>query len=591
MRMLEKLMAEKRFVKAVIYARFSSDNQREESIDAQIRAIKDFADKNDIVVVKEYIDRAKSATTDQRPAFQQMIKDSKDGNFDIVLVHKLDRFARNRLDSIGYRMELKKNGVTLISILEQFDSDSPESIITESVLEAMAEYYSLNLAREIRKGQKENAYRAMWTGGTPPLGYDVDPATKKLVLNDKESKIVELIFKRYIEGEGYLAIANELNNKGYRTKKGNEFTKNSLFSVLSNEKYIGNYIFDRSASKDLDGKRNGHKYKNDEDIVRIEGAVPPIISKDDFYYVQKKREKNKSLFIGGRKIETYLLSGKIFCGECGSIYCGDRRVDKRGSRTIVKYVCNNLKRSGKKACSSRAIQRDLLETYVLDKLSENIFDDSLIPDITEYHNNFKLAQNKEYLNEHSKLENDLKKIEKDIDTLVTLITRTPSESIMDRITKLEDEKAHIRINLSEHEYFNNISLVSEYEIARSIDTARKMLKNKLLSNLQKIVELFVDKVIIYEDRVEVKFTFTKTKNPHLTFDLEKNKNNLENENPPDENLEDGYINGMKLGEKNRDVTNFTSRGGGERGIRTLGTFYCSHDFQSDFFPQLCLILD
>jgi uncharacterized protein (UPF0335 family) len=130
-------------------------------------------------------------------------------------------------------------------------------------------------------------------------------------------------------------------------------------------------------------------------------------------------------------------------------------------RTIVKYVCNNLKRSGKKACSSRAIHRDLIETYVLDKLSENVFDDTLSPQITEYYNKFKLAQNQEYLDERSRLENELKKIEKDIGTLITIVTRTPSESIMDRITKLEDEKAHLRVKLSEHEYFNNISLVSE----------------------------------------------------------------------------------------------------------------------------------
>lgn len=177
MRLLEQLKAKQSVVKAVIYARYSSDMQREESIEAQTRAVRDFAQHNDILIVNEYIDRAKSATTTDRPQFQQMLADSANGGFDLVLVHKLDRFARNRYDSIGCRMELKKNGVSLILVLEQFDSDSPESIITESVLEAMAEYYSLNLAREVRKGQRENAYKSMWTGGLPPYGYDVDPET------------------------------------------------------------------------------------------------------------------------------------------------------------------------------------------------------------------------------------------------------------------------------------------------------------------------------------------------------------------------------------------------------------------------------
>jgi len=176
---LEKIRLKKLIVRAAIYARFSSDNQRDESIDAQLRAIRDYAKKNDVVIVAEYVDRAKSATTDNRPEFLQMIEDSKKGQFDVVLVHKLDRFARNRQDSIGYRMELKRYGVSLVSILEYLD-ESPESIILESVLEAMAEYYSKNLSREVRKGMNENALKGLHTGGLPPLGYDVDPETKNL---------------------------------------------------------------------------------------------------------------------------------------------------------------------------------------------------------------------------------------------------------------------------------------------------------------------------------------------------------------------------------------------------------------------------
>ena len=165
---LEKIKNRKGLVKGVIYARFSSDNQRDESIDAQIRAIRDYAQKNDIMIVGEYVDRARSAMTDNRPEFLQMIADAANNDFDVVLVHKLDRFARNRQDSIGYRMQLKRHGVSLVSILEYLDSDSPESVILESVLEAMAEYYSLNLAREVRKGMHENALKGIHTGGIPP---------------------------------------------------------------------------------------------------------------------------------------------------------------------------------------------------------------------------------------------------------------------------------------------------------------------------------------------------------------------------------------------------------------------------------------
>ena len=137
---LDKIREKKKVIRAVIYARFSSDNQRDESIDAQLRAIHEYAQRNDILIIEEYIDRARSATTDNRPEFLRMIADSKKETFDVVLVHKLDRFARNRYDSIGYRMELKRHHVSLISVLEHLDDESPESLILESVLEAMAEY-------------------------------------------------------------------------------------------------------------------------------------------------------------------------------------------------------------------------------------------------------------------------------------------------------------------------------------------------------------------------------------------------------------------------------------------------------------------
>ena len=149
--------------KAVLYARFSSDNQRDESIDAQLRAMTKFCQDNEVVMVGEYVDRAKSATTDDRPEFLRMISDAEQKNFNIVLVHKLDRFARNRFDSSNYRNKLKKQNVSLVSVLENLD-DSPESIIMESLLDGMAEYYSKNLAREVRKGNNENALQCKNNG-------------------------------------------------------------------------------------------------------------------------------------------------------------------------------------------------------------------------------------------------------------------------------------------------------------------------------------------------------------------------------------------------------------------------------------------
>lgn len=157
----------------VIYARYSSDNQREESIDGQLRECKAFAAKNDIQIVGTYIDRALSAKTDNRPDFQRMIKDSEKHTFDVIIVWKLDRFARNRYDSAHYKAILKRNDVRVISATEAI-SQGAEGIILESVLEGMAEYYSAELSEKVIRGQTENAYKCKFNGGTIPFGYIID---------------------------------------------------------------------------------------------------------------------------------------------------------------------------------------------------------------------------------------------------------------------------------------------------------------------------------------------------------------------------------------------------------------------------------
>ena len=180
---------------AVIYARYSSDNQREESIEGQLRECKAFAEANDMVIVDTYIDRALSAKTDNRPDFQRMIKESANGLFDLVIVWKLDRFARNRYDSAHYKSVLQKNGVKVISAKENI-SEGPEGIILESMLEGMAEYYSAELAVKVKRGMMENALKGKVNGGKPPYGYYVYKE-RHLCVNETTAPIVQEIFRMY----------------------------------------------------------------------------------------------------------------------------------------------------------------------------------------------------------------------------------------------------------------------------------------------------------------------------------------------------------------------------------------------------------
>lgn len=207
----------------VIYARYSSHNQREESIDGQLRECKRYAKDNDIEIVGEYVDRAISGKTDNRVAFQKMIRDAEKGGFQVVIVYKLDRFARNRYDSATYKAKLKRCGVRLVSAMEQL-SDNPESIILEAVLEGMAEYYSANLAQNIKRGMTENAIKGLATGGGRCLGYYTG-ADKKYHIDEAGAATVRLIYEMYDQGSTYTRIVKTLNDQGRKTLNGTPFNK------------------------------------------------------------------------------------------------------------------------------------------------------------------------------------------------------------------------------------------------------------------------------------------------------------------------------------------------------------------------------
>jgi len=356
---------------AVIYARYSSHHQREESLDAQIRACTEYAERQGYTVIQVYADSALSATNDNRPEFQRMIADAKKKIFQYVIVHKLDRFSRDRFDAVTYKRELKINGVALQSVTENLDG-SPESLMMEAVIEGMAQYYSANLARETMKGLKENAYQCKHTGGFPALGYDVDPVTKKYVINEAEAKIVKIIFEKYSNDVGYRQILEYLNALGYKTKFGKPFAKNSLNNILKNVKYIGTYIYNRKVEKDVTGKRSP-KLKPREEWIVIEDGVPAIIDKDMFNAVQLKMVQN--LESGGRHKakEIYLLSGLIFCGECNSPLYGNSRMCGRNKSRYVTYRCAN--RDNHQGCTNKELRKEYIENFTLDSLYNNLFED------------------------------------------------------------------------------------------------------------------------------------------------------------------------------------------------------------------------
>ena len=260
-------MSEKPRKRAVIYARYSSDNQRTESIDEQVRACKYYAQHTgQYEIIGIYKDEALSGYRNihKRDGFTKLIADAEAHKFEAVIVYELSRFARNASDTIVYTDKLKQLGIEFVSVRERLD-ETPEGRMMMLVITGVNEYFSANLAIEVMRGLKENAYKAKTTGGKPPLGYDLD-ADGHYILNPTEAEAVRLIFDMYLDGYGYTRIVEEVNSRGYRTKRGGQFLRNSMYDLLRNEKYTGTFVYNKSITA-KNGKQSAELKRQIDNLV------------------------------------------------------------------------------------------------------------------------------------------------------------------------------------------------------------------------------------------------------------------------------------------------------------------------------------
>lgn len=479
--------------RAAMYARFSSDNQRTESIDAQIRAMKKYCQEQKWQVVATYVDEARSATTDRRPSFLKMIEDSGKGLFDIVLVHKLDRFSRNRYDSAIYKSRLKKNNVSIASVLERID-DSPESVMMESVLEGMAEYYSANLRREVFKGLTETALQCKHTGGCCPLGYDLD-SERRLTINEHEAEAVRIIFDMFDRGCGYTAIINHLNENGYHPKRGGVFGKNSLCNILSNEKYKGVYVFNKTAGKDSNGRRNSNRHKEYNEIIRIEGGCPAIVSKELFDRVQRRKAANKRNNGRYHAKEFYLLTGNVFCGVCGKRMQGNLRFSGNTKARLCTYRC----KTRRKDCKNKEVNKDYLDAYIVELLRQRIFNPKSLRKIVNTLNKHIRQYNQDYDQHYSEVEKQLSEIESSLANLTAAIEKgIITESVIERAEQLEAERAELSTRLQELHQFDELQYA---ELSSLIDKLKQLERNT--EEFRDFVQTYIVKVTVFPFHLEI----------------------------------------------------------------------------------------
>lgn len=457
-------------VKAVVYARYSSHNQREESIEGQLRKCHTFAEQNGFVIIEEYCDRAISGKTDNRAEFQRMIKDSEKGHFQAIIMYTLDRFARNRYDSAMYKAKLRKNGVRLY-YTEQSITDEPEGIILESVLEGMAEYYSENLSRGVKRGMKENALKCMITGGYMPLGYR-KTADKKFEIDPATAPIVQEIFDLYVNGKSQRQIVDILNEKGYRTAKGKPFRLGSISGILVNTKYIGLYTFD--------------------DVV-IEGGIPAIINKDVFEKAQEMLKRNRRESGRMKAPMQYLLTGKVFCGLCGSPMAGESGTGSKG--TIYNYYkCQDRKK--KHTCVKANEKKDWLERVVVQATVERILQPEVIDEIA-----CKVAELAESeFNDKSRLlslQSELKSVQTAIRNLLRLVEQgIDTEDIGERLLDLNSQKADLQKQISKEE--NKKPMLTKDRIAFWLTN---FINNGNVDNVeyqQRIIDTLVNRVFVFD---------------------------------------------------------------------------------------------
>ncbi len=358
---------------AALYARVSSDRQDVDlSVAAQLRALRDFAEKNNYVVTREYVDEAESGRVADRPEFRKMLDaaTAADAPFEQILVWKFSRFTRKREHAVAFKSMLRRRGVKVTSITEHAD-DSPTGKLMEAIIESVDEFYSENLAQEVTRGMREAASRGFWVSTFAPYGYrkaPVQDGAKKrprLEPDPPADEVVRRMFRMASSGVSLLDIAKTLNEEGIATPRGKLWLKTSVHRILSNEVYTGTLVW-------------GRKARDGAPPVRVEDAFPAIVSREEFQRVAALLGTKAPSEVHPRRASSpYLLSGLVKCQTCGKALTAHEA--KGGKYTY--YVCHSLLKRGKGTCLTPRLNSKRFERLIIDQLREHVLTESNIRDL------------------------------------------------------------------------------------------------------------------------------------------------------------------------------------------------------------------
>lgn len=464
----------------VIYARYSSFGQTEQSIEGQLKVCREFAKRNNYTVVGEYIDRALSGTNDKRPQFQKMIADSSKKQFQGVLVYQLDRFSRNKYDSAIYKEKLRKNGVRVFSARENISEDA-SGVLMESVLEGMAQYFSAELSQKVKRGMNISAEKFQYIGGVVPLGFRIDK-NKNYQINEEKIWIVKKVFDMYIKGETIVEIVKCLDKQGVKNEQGKPLNSHYIRKMLSNKKYIGSYVYKEK------------EYPN---------AIPSIIDVSTFEQVQLKLAKNMRAPTKSRVGVEYLLTTKLFCGKCKEMMVGMSGTSKT-KKIYNYYSCNGVK---KKICTKKSVQKDYIENLVLchtRKLLTKEKIEKISNEVVAFAKNENINQSIEYL------EKQLKQLEKEknnlLDSLKICDIDNVRQTIFQELNKIDKKYHEMQQELS-IEKLNTVNVtVSQVKffLTKLRDGDVNDIKYK-----EMLINVFIDKIYLYDNKLTILFNINE----------------------------------------------------------------------------------
>ncbi len=486
-----------------LYARVSSDRQDVDlSVAAQLRALREYAEKNDCVVVREFVDEAESGRVDSRPRFQAMLDEAKtSAPFEEILVWKFSRFTRKREHAVAYKSMLRRRGIRVVSITEQAD-DTAAGRLLEGIIETIDEFYSENLAQDVTRGMREAASRGFWMSSEAPLGYNrvmVQDGPKKrprLELDPGSSQVVRRMFDMSEAGKSTLDIARILNDEGITSPRGKPWGKTSIHAILISETYTGTLTW-------------GVNAKNGADPVRVKNAFPAVISTAQFNRVGKLLRSRAPKVVNPRRVASpFLLSGLVKCMTCRRALTG------QGSKfsQFTYYVCQTLMKRGKGSCDAPRLNARRFEELVVQRVRSNIFTKGSFPDLVNAVDEEMDGMVAEHRKRVQTIESEIGDVKKQLDRIWryiatrddvdVAITAARMAEYQERRNRLQDAASDAREVLGQHRSaLGDAGEIAEY--ARGMDD---FLDRSEPTERRAFIESFVKEVVVMPGAALLRFT-------------------------------------------------------------------------------------